>query len=316
MPENQEDPPSMTARPKQDERQFVRDNFAQPEKDNKKAKGLLVWVKSIFKSDPDPTLRETIEEYIEDQDDQESEDSLTQHERELFSNLLKLVDMRATDVMVPRADIFALDINISQKELYETLKGKKHSRIPVYEGTLDEVIGTVHLKDLLANIAENKKITIKDMVTDLPIVAPSMSVLDLLLEMRRNKRHMVLVVDEYGGIDGLVTIGDIIEAIVGEIEDEHDVPEEIDRITEREDGSILVDGRLDIDEFEDKFGSLLSDSEKEESDTMGGLVSALAGRVPVRGEVLTHNTGMVFEVMDADPRRIHRLKIRNIPNTF
>lgn len=268
----------------------------------------------LFKPEPDPTLRETIEEYIEEEPNgKEHDDSIAQHEKELFANLLQLRDLRADDVMIPRADIIAIDVNTTQKELYELLKDKQHSRIPVYKETLDEVLGTIHLKDLLADIAQGKKIKIKDMISDLPIVAPSMSVLDLLLEMRRNKRHMVLVVDEYGGIDGLITIGDIIEELVGEIEDEHDLPDEADQITEYPDGTLLVDARLDIDEFEDKYGNLITPEEKEESETLGGLVSAIAGRVPVRGEVLTHKTGMVFEIMDADPRRIHRLKIRNIP---
>ena len=281
---------------------------------NEQKKGLFHRVIRLFKPEPDPTLRETIEEYIEEEPDSENfDDSIAQHEKELFANLLKLRDLRADDVMIPRADIFAIEVNTSQKELYSLLEEKQHSRIPVYKETLDEVLGTVHLKDLLAEIAQGKKIKIKDMITDLPIVAPSMSVLDLLLEMRRNKRHMVLVVDEYGGIDGLITIGDIIEELVGEIEDEHDLPDEAERITEYPDGTILVDARLDIDEFEEKYGDLITSEEKEESETLGGLVSAIAGRVPVRGEVLTHKTGMIFEVMEADPRRIHRLKIRKIP---
>jgi len=139
-----------------------------------------------------------------------------------------------------------------------------------------------------------------------------MPVLDLLLMMKQMRRHMALVVDEFGGIDGHVTINDVIESIVGEIEDEYDRDDEPTLIQNR-DGSIMIDARYDIEEFEEKFGRLLTDEEREDNDTLGGLVFEIAGRVPARGEILTHPSGMVFEIVDADPRRVNRLLIKNIP---
>jgi len=276
--------------------------------------GWLSKLLSMFsgKAKSDASLRETIEEYIEEPENGGEEDEVAQQERWLLSNILALRDLTVDKVMVPRADILAIDMNTSQQELFDILKEKQHTRIPVYRDTLDDVLGTVHLKDIMAAMAQNKKIDIKPLLSDLPIVAPSMPILDLLMKMQESRRHMVLVVDEYGGIDGLVTIGDIIEFIVGEIDDEHDT-EDTEKIVRNDDGSVTVDSRLNIDHFEEEFGAILSEEERSDNDTLGGLVFSIAGRVPSRGEVLTHNSGMIFEVMEADPRRISKLKIRKIP---
>lgn len=259
----------------------------------------------------DNALREAIEEYIEETPDSEA-DEVSAHERQLLSNILHLRDVKVYDIMVPRADISAIEVDTAKDELLEIMAEKQFSRFPVYRGTLDEVLGTVHIKDIITAMAKGRKIRLKDLLTDIPIVSPSLPILDLLLEMRRTRRHIALVVDEYGGIDGLVTMGDVMETIIGEIDDEHD-REEAPQIVEESDGSILADARLDIEEFEQRYGAILSEEEREESDTLGGLVFAMAGRVPARGEVLTHATGMVFEVLEADPRKISRLRIRDIP---
>lgn len=262
------------------------------------------------KKNNDSTLRETIEEYIEVPENAENEDDATAHERWLLSNILKLRDQNVSYVMIPRADIVAIDINTSRDDLFAMLKDKQFSRLPVYRDTLDDVVGTVHVKDIIAALANNKPVDVKSMISDLPIVSPSMPILDLLMKMRQSRRHMVLVVDEYGGIDGLVTIGDIIEFIVGEIDDEHVIDHQ-KKYIEKPDGSVLVDARLDIESFEDRFGAVLTEEEREQNDTLGGLLFFMAGRVPLRGEVLTHSSGLVFEVVDADPRRINKLIIRN-----
>lgn len=259
----------------------------------------------------DNGLREAIEEYIEEPNSFNT-DSVSTHERILLSNILKLRDVTVSNVMIPRADIVSIDVSVTKDELLALLAEQQYSRFPVYDGTLDEVLGTVHIKDIVAAIAQKKPIKLQDMVTEVPIVSPSMPILDLLLRMRHSRRHLALVVDEYGGIDGLVTIGDVLENIIGEIEDEHD-KQENPQIIEQKDGSLLVDARVDIEEFEGKYGELLNHEEREESDTLGGLVLDVAGRVPLRGEVITHSSGMEFEIVDADPRRINRLKIRNIP---
>ncbi len=275
--------------------------------------GLGIKIKSMVKGRQDTTLREAIEEYIEEAENNETDTtSITAHERSLISNVLKLRDHTVIDVMIPRADIFAIDINTSEKELLSLLAEEQYSRIPIYRETLDEVIGTIHIKDLLGCLADNKKIEIEDLIRDVPIVSPSMQVLDLLLMMKQMRKHMALVVDEFGGIDGLVTINDIIESIVGEIEDEYD-EEEQPQITKNADGSLLVNARLDLEEFEEEYGEMFSEDEREDMDTLGGLVFALAGRVPARGEILSHPSGMVFEIVDADPRRVNRLLIKNIP---
>ncbi|MBX2833519.1 MAG: hemolysin family protein [Micavibrio sp.] len=241
-----------------------------------------------------------------------SDDAISEHENELLDNILKLRSIKVDEVMVPRADIIALDIKSSKQDFLKMLASQQFSRIPVYMDTLDEVLGTVHLKDIVGSLARGEDFDLKDMLTDVPIVSPFMPVLDLLLTMRDNRRHMVMVVDEFGGIDGLVTIGDIIEAIVGEMEDEHDINEPI-QIQERQDGSLIVDARVDIEDFEGQFGEVFTDEEREESDTMGGLAFKLAGRVPVRGEVLTHESGLTMEIVDADRRRVKRLRVSNIP---
>ena len=220
--------------------------------------------------------------------------------------------MAVSSVMIPRANIVALEISATQDELLALLAEKQFSRIPVYRGTLDDVLGTIHLKDVLAAVAKGETLNIRSLIKETPVVSPAMPVIDLLLTMRESRRHMALVVDEYGGIDGLVTVNDVLETIVGELEDEHDV-EENQKIISKSDGSILVDARLTIKDFEDAYGEIFTNEERANADTLSGLVFATAGRIPARGEIITHHSGMIFEIMDADPRRIHLLKIRNIP---
>lgn len=276
-------------------------------------KSFLGKIRGIFKGRPDTSLRETLEEYIEEErEGKTAQDSVSAHERELLANILKLKDLKVFDVMIPRADIVAIEADTPQKELLELLAEKQHSRIPVYQETLDNVLGSIHIKDILSTLAKGQKVNIQKLVREVPVVSPTMHVLDLLLHMRESKKHMALVVDEFGGIDGLVTIGDVIETIVGEIDDEYD-PDDTQELIENPDGSIIADARYDIDEFERRYGKILTEEEREESETLGGLVFYIAGRVPARGEVLTHDSGTVFEVLDADPRRVNRLRIKNIP---
>ena len=275
--------------------------------------GLLGAFKAYFKKKNDSSLRDAIEEYIEVPDDFIANAEAIE-ERALFSNILSLRDITVDEVMVPRADIVSIDVSSSREDLMTILAQKQVSRLPVYKDTLDNVLGTIHLKDIVAALARGEEINIASNITEIPIVAPSLPILDLLITMRQSRRHMALVVDEYGGIDGLVTIGDIVETIIGEIDDEHDTASE-PQLIEEDDGSVLADARVNVEEFEEKFGALLNEEEREESDTLGGLVFSIAGRIPVRGEVITHDTGMLFEIMDADPRRVNLIRIRNIPST-
>ena len=280
-----------------------------------KPRGVFSKLKSkIFKSSDktDNTLREVIEEYIVEPESFNT-DSVSTHERVLLSNILKLRDISVFDIMVPRADILAIDVDIPKEELFALLADQQYSRLPVYKDNLDDVLGTVHIKDILSCLCQNKDVNLNEMITEVPIVSPSMPILDLVLKMRHTKRHLAMIVDEYGGIDGIVTMGDVIQAIIGEVDDEHDNPEENVQMLESSDGALLADARVEIKDFEDIYGSVFEDDERDESDTLGGVVSDLAGRVPARGEVLAHPSGMLFEIVEADPRRIHRLKISQIP---
>ncbi len=222
--------------------------------------------------------------------------------------------LTAEDVMVPRADIVALPVSTTQDELMAMYLQRPHTRLPIYQDSLDDIIGFVHIKDVLTALAGHKDVVVRDLMRDVIIVSPSKPVLDLLVDMQQNKHQLAVVVDEYGGIDGLVAINDIIEAIVGEIRDEH-INTRTPRLVERADGTILADARVYLDDFEAKYGAILSDDEREEIDTLGGVVMSLAGHLPTRGELLVHPSGWQFEITDADPRRVKRLRLRRPDET-
>ena len=243
-------------------------------------------------------------------DDTEAAAAFDGHERALIENVLKLRDLAAWDVMVPRVDIVGLDIKSPFAEVVQLLIDEGHSRLPVYEEDLDHIVGMVHVKDVLGYVATGKKAPLQRLLRKVLFVAPSSRVLDLLSQMRQQRVHMAFVVDEFGGIDGLITIEDLVEEIVGDIEDEHDETEPA-HILERADGSLIVDARTPIAELETALETrlLLPDAE-EEVDTTGGLIFMLAGHVPLRGERIEHPAGLVFEVLDADQRRVRRLRVR------
>lgn len=273
---------------------------------------VLGWLRNVLRGKPDATLRSAIEGYIEDLNSGAVGASISSHENILISNVLQLRDMTAADIMVPRVDIVAVEINTSREEFLSLLAEKQFSRIPVYRETLDDVLGVVLMKDVLAYLAAGRDFALSELVRDVQVVSPAMPLPDLLLQMRQSRRHMCLVVDEYGGIDGLVTLGDVIESIVGELDDEHD-QDSSPQIVEEKDETLIADARVDIEEFETRYGSFLSEEEREDADTLGGLVYSIAGRIPARGEVLRHDSGLVFEILDANPRLISRLRIKNFP---
>ncbi len=255
-------------------------------------------------------LRETLEEILEQQGPEQAPVDADEHG--LLVNLLNFRSLTAEDVMVPRADIVAVEAQTGLTALVVLLNRTYHSRLPVYRETLDDVIGMVHIKDILAAYPSKRNFSLRRMVRKVLFVAPSMRVVDLLLEMRQTRIHMALVVDEYGGIDGLITIEDMVEEIVGEIEDEFDVVEG-PKVVVESDRTIQADARATIEEFEQIVGPVVSEEERDDVDTLGGLVFSLAGRVPSRGELVAHDSGVEFEVLDADPRRIKRLRVRNLP---
>lgn len=235
---------------------------------------------------------------------------LDRHERALIANVLRLRETTADDVMVPRADIVAIRQDSTLSEAIELIRNDGHSRLPVYREQLDDVVGMVHVKDVFAYVGRPEAFALQNILRKPLMVAPQMPVLDLLLQMRQQRVHLALVVDEYGGIDGLVTIEDLVETITGDIADEHDELE-APMITERPDGTMDLNARLSVDAFEQRVGAILTGDERDaDIDTVGGLVFTLAGRVPAKGEVISHPSGIEFRILDADPRRIRRLRAR------
>ena len=231
--------------------------------------------------------------------------------------------LRVEDVMVPRANIVAVDLSCGLHDLSTAFQAAGHSRMPVYKETLDDPVGMVHIKDILSYLMLNARgrsaKTYKDrkiipsIKRNVLYVPPSMSAQDLLRRMQARRIHMAIVVDEYGGTDGIVTLEDLVEPIVGDIEDEHDEDEAEVKTLKTKAGVTYweADARVPIDDFEDVLGrDFASADEEDDVDTLGGLVFTLAGRVPERGEIIHHSNGLEFEVIDADPRRLKRLRIR------
>jgi magnesium and cobalt transporter len=238
---------------------------------------------------------------------------LDRQEQALIANVLRLRGTTADDVMVPRADIVAMRVDVTLDEAIAQIRREGHSRLPVYQEQLDDIVGMVHIKDVFGYVGQPEAFRLEAILRRPLLVAPQIPVLDLLLQMRQARMHLALVVDEYGGIDGLVTIEDLVETIVGDISDEHD---EIQgpAITERSDGSLDLDARLPVEKFEARLGSVLTEEERHaDIDTVGGLVFTLAGRVPARGEVIGHPSGIEFRILDADARRIRRVRVRRTP---
>lgn len=236
------------------------------------------------------------------------------HENELLKNLAGLRGITASDVMVPRVNIVSVAMSDNFKDIVKQLIKTNHSRVPVRNESLDDIVGILHIKDVLANLSLKEKPNIKSLLKKPFFVSPSISLLDLLYEMRVKRRHLALVVDEYGGIDGLVTIEDLVEELVGEIEDEHESSSEI-RLDKIEDGSIIVEARIVIDLFEDLINSIRKEDLNDEIETLGGFIISIAGRVPVKGEVIRYSpSGLKFEILEADPRKIILVKIIGLNN--
>ena len=236
------------------------------------------------------------------------------HENELLKNLAGLRGITASDVMVPRVDIVSVAMSDDFNEIVKQLIKTNHSRVPVRNESLDDIIGILHIKDVLANLFLKEKQNIKSLLKKPIFVSPSISLLDLLYEMRIKRRHLALIVDEYGGIDGLVTIEDLVEELVGEIEDEHDLSSEC-RLEKMEDGSIVVEARIIIDLVEGFIQSIRKEDLNEEIETLGGFIVSIAGRVPVKGEVIKYSpSGLKFEILEADPRKVILVKLTGLNN--
>ncbi|MEM6305420.1 MAG: hemolysin family protein [Pseudomonadota bacterium] len=250
-----------------------------------------------------------------DEDKSDTGASAPSSDRPVTHGMINLRRMRVDDVAIPKADIVAVPITSTLEELVAVFKDSGLTRLPVYEGTLDTPVGFAHLKDLALNHGFNgggHAFDLQTMLRPLLFVPPSMTIGVLLTKMQAERRHMALVIDEYGGVDGLATIEDLIEQVIGEIEDEHD-QDEGQYWTHEKPGTYLALAKTPLSDFEHEIGLSLTDHDEvdeEEIDTLGGLVFMLSGRVPARGEVVIHPDGPEFEVIDADPRRIKRLRVR------
>jgi len=262
-------------------------------------------------------MRESLEEVIVESERESP--ALSAQERVMFGNLLKFGELKVRDVMVPRSEIVAVDESIGLADLLMLFREAQHSRLPMFHETLDDPTGLIHVKDVLGLLqaeasgayclSPNARITaLRRPVLFAP---PSMRALDLLLKMQATHTHLALVIDEYGGTDGLVSIEDIIEQIVGDIADEHD---EVAGGVRQDGDGYIADARMDLDDFESQTGHdlLVKDAEDEIErgiDSLGGLVVSLLGRVPLRGEIVTHPDGTEFQVLEADPRRVRKLRV-------
>ena len=277
------------------------------------------WWRSLF-GGGESSLRESIEDVLEETQGETAD--FSDEERHMLKNLLGFRDVRLDDVMVPRADIDAVDVDIKLRDLLALFSDCGHSRMPVYRETLDQPIGMVHVKDVLSAVqsslgqdsAKVESIELTPLVRPVLFVPPSMPAMELLVKMQATRGHMALVIDEYGGTDGLVTIEDLIEEIVGEIEDEHDEEEELLKALS-EDGHWRAQARLPLSEMESALSISLANVEGyDDIDTLGGLVFAKAGRVPERGEMIAHDMGdgraLEFIIHDGDARRIKQLDVR------
>ena len=278
--------------------------------ENQHSNPLMQSLKNLFRRKSCETVRETIEDLIEES---EGSDNFSEHEQLLLGNILDLKDTKCGHAMVPRADIVAFHQDGTVGELAELMMSKGHSRIPIYGDSQDDILGVVHVIDLLKPLLEGKQDTqVRTLLCrEVKFVSPTIRVLDLLRDMQMNKIHLAVVIDEYGGVDGLITIEDLLEEIVGDIEDEYDFEEE-PVILLQEEGVILADARAELDEIREVAGIDLYEGLEEnelEVDTLGGLVFHLAQRIPSRGEIIEGRKGIKFRILDVDPRRIKKVMI-------
>ena len=284
-------------------------------------------IKNVF-SQPDTSLRQTLQFALQGEDGRTG--SFSGSERTMLANVLKLSAVRVEDVMVPRVDIEAADDEDSLGELVEKFRISGHSRLPLFSESLDNIVGMIHIKDVLQHISEpvgkpngspirllnpvlKQKLKTLDFAREVLFVPPSMPVGDLLQSMQATRLHMAIVVDEYGGTDGLVSIEDLLEAVVGDIEDEHD-DEEAALVVKQADNVYVAEARASLEELKKVIGPDFDPVEfSQEADTLGGLVFSLIDRIPVRGEVITKLKGFEFEILQADPRRVKKVRILRRP---
>jgi CBS domain containing-hemolysin-like protein len=236
--------------------------------------------------------------------------------REIASHMVEVSNLDASDVAVPRADIIAIEVTAPIADITKILSDYPHSYYPVYRTTLDNLIGFFAARDLIKSAENLDTFVLREHVREAMVVAPSTSVLDVLHKMRLRGQRIALIADEYGGVDGIITAEDIVEKVIGRLEEnERELADTV--IQENEDGSVLVSARLTLEEFEDRYGALFTPTLKkdEDIDTLGGLIFFLAGHIPARNEIVKHPSGVEFQIVDCNARFIKTLVVRNIPAT-
>ncbi len=269
-------------------------------------------IKSIFvRPSEEEKVLETIEEIMDERVERGDKVLVDPDELGLLKNLFRLRDVRAGEIRIPTIDITGISVDASYEELKRLMTEEKFTRLPVFEHTLDNIIGVIHVKDILCAMMEEEEISVKKLMTgSILFVPPSVRALDLLREMQAKKAQMAIIIDEYGGTDGLITLEDLLEEIVGEIEDEHDALDEAPVLHRIGNSVIQADARILLKDLEKMIGPFMTKEEREEFvDSVGGLVFHLAGRLPRVGEKVEHSSGIVFQVLDVDARHIKKVKI-------
>ncbi len=257
------------------------------------------------------SLKEMIEEALEDESGGMSD--ISAEEKSILKNMIHFGELTVNDIMVPRSDIMALEQGVSMDELKKHVIEIGHTRIPVYSESLDHVQGFIHVKDLFPYMSSGQVFSIDQVLREILFIPPSMRIVDLLMKMRVSGCHVAIVVDEYGGTDGLVTMEDLFEELVGEIQDEHDGHESNPHFRWLGDQILEADARTAIEKIEEALGEkLMSDGEEHDVDTLGGLIFSMVGRVPVRGEVVMLKPSLKAEIIIADPRRIRQVRLTRV----
>ena len=267
-------------------------------------------IKNFFKKNSENNnLKQSIETVLDNE--LKDTEGISKHERLMLLNILKIDGIRSSDIMIPRADIGAVELNDSFEKVLEVFIKEAHSRVPIYEKNLDNIIGMIHIKDLVNYQNQKKTETnfLQNLKREILEIPPSMPVLDLLLKMQLTRLHMGIVIDEYGCTDGLVTIEDVIEEITGEIEDEHD-EKNLPMLIKSSLNTFEASARIEIDELQKVTNvEFLNSYDNDDVDTLGGLIFSITGRVPQRGEIIKHSSGTTFEIKDADPMKIKSVKV-------
>ncbi len=266
----------------------------------------VAWFRHMIRGKQD-TIKEAIEEVLEEHSDET--EGLDPQEKAMLHNILNFSDITAEDIMTPRMEIHAVEENTSLEDLKRLIADQQHTRIPVYSDILDNIVGFLHVKDLIAVLCGDQHFDLKAMMRPMLFIPPSMKVTDLLLQMRQSCSHMAVIIDEYGGTDGLVTLENIFEEIVGDIQDEHDDEPDEPEWKQLSVNEFEADARVRIKKLEQELSVDFDEDEDEDYNTLGGLVFAEAGRVPSVGETIDHANGISFKILDADPRRIKKVRI-------